>query len=87
MGDRIWHEVGDGAFGPPFGTIRVCRVCDCLVAGGPTACVRCVNDEMARPSVDRPHEHEPEPPRTLWGRVRDAWSGLVAGWRGEVGDA
>jgi hypothetical protein len=32
---------GDTAFMPPFGTIRKCRVCGCLVAGGPTACVRC----------------------------------------------
>ena len=29
------------AFVPPFGTIRQCRVCGCLVAGGPTACARC----------------------------------------------
>ena len=29
------------AFAPPFGTIRQCRVCGCLVAGGPTACARC----------------------------------------------
>jgi len=31
----------DTAFAPPFGTIRQCRCCGCLVAGGPTACVRC----------------------------------------------
>ena len=31
----------DTAFAPPFGTIRQCRVCGCLVAGGPTACARC----------------------------------------------
>lgn len=37
-----WVAVGDDtAFAEPFGTIRVCRVCGCLVAGGPTACVRC----------------------------------------------
>jgi hypothetical protein len=43
------HECGwqwrptttDTAFAPPFGTIRRCRGCGCLVAGGPTACVRC----------------------------------------------
>lgn len=43
------HECGwqwrptttDTAFAPPFGTIRQCRGCGCLVAGGPTACVRC----------------------------------------------
>ena len=32
---------GDTAFAPPFGTIRQCRVCGCLVAGGPTSCARC----------------------------------------------
>lgn len=31
----------DTAFAPPFGDIRVCLQCGCLVAGGPTACVRC----------------------------------------------
>lgn len=36
-----WRPVGDGAFAPPFGTIRVCIACGCLVAGGPTRCVRC----------------------------------------------
>lgn len=32
---------GDSAFAPPFGTIRMCRGCGCLVAGGPTVCQRC----------------------------------------------
>lgn len=37
-----WRPTGaDTAFAPPFGTIRQCRVCGCLVAGGPTACARC----------------------------------------------
>lgn len=37
-----WRPVGtDTAFAPPFGAIRACRVCGCLVAGGPTACARC----------------------------------------------
>ena len=37
-----WRPVDkDTAFAPPFGTIRKCRVCGCLVAGGPTACARC----------------------------------------------
>lgn len=37
-----WRPTGDDtAFAPPFGTVRICRVCGCLVAGGPTACVRC----------------------------------------------
>lgn len=38
----------DTAFAPPFGTIRVCRACGCLVAGGPTACSRCVAVEGAK---------------------------------------
>ncbi len=37
-----WRPVRDSAFAPPFGTIRVCTECGCLVAGGPTRCVRCV---------------------------------------------
>ncbi len=37
-----WRPVTeDTAFAPPFGTIRVCRGCGCLVAGGPTACRKC----------------------------------------------
>lgn len=36
-----WRAVGDGAFASPFGTIRACHACGCLVAGGPTACGRC----------------------------------------------
>lgn len=41
-----WRPVGeDAAVAPPFGIIRVCRGCGCLVAGGPTACVRCAEDK------------------------------------------
>lgn len=37
-----WRPTGeDTVFAPPFGTIRVCRHCGCLVAGGPNACARC----------------------------------------------
>lgn len=37
-----WHRVSDDtAFAPPFGTVRTCVVCGCLVAGGPTRCGRC----------------------------------------------
>jgi len=43
-----WRPVDDGAFAPPFGTIRVCRACGCLVAGGPTACGRCVAAETRK---------------------------------------
>lgn len=40
-----WHQTSeDTAFALPFGTIRACRVCGCLVAGGPTACVRCAKE-------------------------------------------
>ena len=47
--ESLVHEHGwqwrptdaDTAFAPPFGTIRQCRVCGCLVAGGTTACARC----------------------------------------------
>lgn len=42
--DRGWQwrpTDKNTAFAPPFGTIRQCRVCGCLVAGGPTACARC----------------------------------------------
>lgn len=42
--ERGWQwrpAEGGGAFAPPFGTIRVCRHCGCLVAGGPTVCGRC----------------------------------------------
>lgn len=35
-----WRPVGDGAFAPPFGTVRACD-CGCLVAGGPTRCTHC----------------------------------------------
>lgn len=40
--DGAWHAVGGGAFAAPFGTVRRCLGCDCLVAGGPTRCGRCV---------------------------------------------
>lgn len=37
-----WRPGGkDTAFAPPFGTVRVCRHCGCLVTGGVTACARC----------------------------------------------
>lgn len=37
-----WHKTSeDTAFARPFGTIRVCLGCGCLVTGGPTRCVRC----------------------------------------------
>lgn len=40
--DSTWRAVGDGAFAPPFGTIRACITCGGLVAGGPTMCMHCV---------------------------------------------
>lgn len=45
--ERGWQwrpTATDTAFAPPFGTIRRCRVCGCLVAGGPTACARCAEE-------------------------------------------
>jgi len=39
-----WHAVDDGAFARPFGTVRKCIDCGCLVAGGPTRCGRCADD-------------------------------------------
>lgn len=35
----------DTAFAPPFGTIRQCKGCDSLVAGGPSNCLRCAREE------------------------------------------
>lgn len=49
--ERGWQwrpTATDTAFAPPFGTIRQCRVCGCLVAGGPTACARCVKARAAK---------------------------------------
>lgn len=47
-----WRKVdGDTAFAMPFGTVRQCIDCGCLVGGGPTRCVRCVkatSDEEGR---------------------------------------
>jgi hypothetical protein len=43
-----WRPVNeDTAFAPPFGTVRACRVCGCLVAGGPAACTRCADEKQA----------------------------------------
>lgn len=37
-----WQRVSDDtAFAPPFGTVRQCVGCGCLVTGGPTRCGRC----------------------------------------------
>jgi hypothetical protein len=38
--------VGDSVFMRPFGTVRQCLGCDCLVAGGPTRCVLCVVKDL-----------------------------------------
>lgn len=51
-----WRPVSeDTAFAPPFGTIRMCIACGCLVAGGPTRCARCapLGTEGAKPEGDR----------------------------------
>jgi hypothetical protein len=40
-----WRPVSaDTAHAPPFGTVRVCADCGCLVAGGPTRCKRCADE-------------------------------------------
>lgn len=39
-----WRPVGDSAFAPPFGTVRACVDCGCLVVGGPTRCGRCATE-------------------------------------------
>ena len=52
-GGPTWRvSGGDTAYASPFGTIRVCRACGCLVAGGPTACGRCAAATVAKP--DKP---------------------------------
>jgi hypothetical protein len=44
-----WTVLRDGAFASPFGTIRKCIDCGCLVAGGPTRCGRCARDAATDP--------------------------------------
>lgn len=45
--DEGWRVVsGDTAFAMPFGTIRECSGCGCLVSGGPTACLRCIDAQQ-----------------------------------------
>ena len=40
-----WRRVtADTAFAAPFGTIRACGGCGCLVTGGPTRCARCAQE-------------------------------------------
>lgn len=48
-----WRPVGDGAFAPPFGTVRACLDCGALIAGGPSRCVHCV-DKAAPSDADMP---------------------------------
>lgn len=44
-GGAAWHKVSeDTAFAMPFGTVRKCLGCGCLVGGGPTRCGRCAED-------------------------------------------
>lgn len=48
--DEGWRIVsGDTAFAMPFGTIRECSGCGCLVSGGPTACLRCIDAQQGAP--------------------------------------
>ena len=44
-----WHRIDDhSAYARPFGTVRACRGCGCLVAGGPDTCGRCGAVEGAK---------------------------------------
>mgnify|MGYP000741711663 CR=1 FL=1 len=57
-----WRPVDkDTAFAPPFGTIRKCRVCGCLVAGGPTACARCARNRWQTTAARPPPARAPRP--------------------------
>ena len=58
-----WRPVdGDAAFAPPFGTVRVCLDCGCLVAGGPTRCRRCAADVVPDGSFGAAGVRDPEAP-------------------------
>lgn len=85
-----WRPVGDGAFAPPFGTIRACLDCGCLVAGGPTRCSRCVRADpplsasVARDAVEQ-GEYDAEQRRVARLAREDAedpWN-ILAGVRAE----
>ena len=55
-----WRVVtGDTAFAMPFGTIRECSGCGCLVSGGPTACRRCADAPGPQPGPEAPTRPEP----------------------------
>jgi hypothetical protein len=57
-----WRKIDDDtAFAPPFGTIRACIDCGCLVAGGPTRCVRCATTPAPQPPAGTDDEPQPSP--------------------------
>ncbi len=78
-----WAQVGDGAFAYPFGTVRKCIGCGCLVAGGPTRCGRCASDVIgplatpAQPTAPAPVRDDATGPgkatevRQMFARWRD----------------
>lgn len=49
--DEMERALGTGEEAFIGGTVRRCRVCRCPVFGGPTACVRCVEREVATKPV------------------------------------
>ena len=68
--DEGWRRVsGDTAFAMPFGTIRECSGCGCLVSGGPTACRRCADAPGPRPGPEAPTRPEPRYNAGDWVRV------------------
>lgn len=72
-----WRVVDDGAFASPFGTVRKCRECDCLVAGGPTACGRCSAPAPAAPLPCPIEPHTLERWRTEGGKLAQGFVWLA----------
>lgn len=71
---HAWHDVQDGGFSGSLGTLRACLDCGCVVAGGPTRCLRCVRGDNERERQER------------WHRTRDAaLQGFLAGDDGFAG--
>jgi hypothetical protein len=60
-----WHPTDDDtAFAPPFGTIRECIDCGCLVAGGPTRCGRCAEAAAGTLAGSPPADANSEPSKS-----------------------
>ena len=41
---RAYKDGDQTAYLPGLGTVRPCRICACLVNGGPTICLRCAKE-------------------------------------------